>query len=428
MTIANATIRQKIFPVHKSGERHTILDVLRGFALLGIVVANYAMFSLYIFQGSEKWEIMPTATLDKAWGAIHFMFIDGKFYTLFSLLFGISFSIILTHAENKGKNGLPIFYRRLIVLLLIGLAHLLFLWEGDIVMLYALLGLALPLFRNVSNRNLIILSTCLILFPILIDLAKVLTDNRSNPANLLAPLGKAIDNELGITDKNFATWLVDHTSYKELLDYNRAGMVYRYMGLLDNNRLLKVFGIFLLGLYAGRNRIYANLEENKVLLKKILCYGFLIGLPFSILHTWLEINGNRLPAIEGWYNSIAYALSVVPLGLAYAATICLWFLKNPQTKLLQFFVAPGRMALTNYIFQTICAIAIFYGVGLGLGANMGLIYVMAIAVMVYIILAVFSHFWLRYFNYGPLEWIWRMLTYGKYLRLRKFNLTKLSSV
>lgn len=316
----------------------------------------------------------------------------------------------------------------MIVLLLIGLAHLLFLWEGDIVMLYALLGLALPLFRNVSNRNLIILSTCLILFPILMDLAKVLTDNRSNPANLLAPLGKEIDNELGITDKNFSTWLVDHTSYKELLAYNRAGMVYRYMGLLDNNRLLKVFGIFLLGLYAGRNRIYANLEENKVLLKKILCYGFLIGLPFCVLHTWLELNGNRLPAIEGWYNSIAYALSVVPLGLAYAATICLWFLKKPQTKLFQFFVAPGRMALTNYIFQTICGIAIFYGVGLGLGANMGLIYVMAIAVLVYFILAVFSHFWLRYFNYGPLEWIWRMLTYGKYLRLRKLNLTKLSSV
>ncbi len=362
---------------------------------------------------------MPTAVIDKVWSGIHFTLIDGKFYSLFSLLFGIGFSIILSRAAGKGKNGLVIFYRRIFVLLLIGLAHLLLLWEGDIVMLYALIGLILPLFRNLKNRTLLLLSAVLILVPVFMDLLKVLSNNEWNISNWLKPIGKKMDENLGITETNFSTWLVEHRSYKDLLAYNQSGIIYRYQMLLDNNRFFKVLGLFLLGLYVGRNRLYAGLEESRSLLKKIRNYGFLIGLPLSVLLAYLQLNGKGLPHWQGWISTWTYALSVVPLSLAFVAAICLLYLKNPKRKMLRLFQAPGRMALTNYIAQTIIGIFIFYGIGAGLGADIGVIYVVGIAIAVYFILLLFSHVWLYYFNYGPLEWVWRILTYGQWLPLKR---------
>ncbi len=405
-------------------ERADILDILRGIALLGIIVANYAMFSLYIFQPIEKARAMPTATIDYWIGWIHFIFIDGKFYSIFSLLFGIGFSIILKNAAQKGKKGLTFFYRRIFVLMLIGLAHLLLLWEGDIVMLYALIGLLLPLFRNFSNRALIITAVGLLLLPIAIDLVKILTDNRINMSHWFTTIGRSMDKEIGVTEKNFSTWLVDHKNYSDLLAYNRVGVVYRYQMLLENNRVFKVLAMFLIGLYVGRNLIYAKLQENKTLFKKLQGWGFVVGLPISVFHAWLEMNGKRLPAIEGWYNTISYAFSVVPLSLAYTATICLWYLNNPHDKIMRVFAKPGRMALTNYISQTIFGIAIFYGIGLGLGAKTGVLYVWLIAIAIYLLLMFLSQIWLKYFNYGPLEWVWRMITYGKWLTIAKNKLPR----
>lgn len=406
-------------PVIQQQDRAQILDILRGIAVLGICIANYPMFSLYIFQSPDVLMAMPTATLDKGVAFFHFAFIDGKFYSLFALLFGIGFSIILMRCQQAGKNGLYIFYRRIFILILFGLPHLLLLWEGDILMLYGLIGLLLPLFRSVSDRNLLIIVICLILSPILIDLIKVLTDNKINAGRLLQGAAIAADDARGITPQNFGTWVLDHPAYSDLLSFNQSGILWRFQMLLDNNRIPKVLGMFLLGLYAGRKMMYAKLDENAALLKKVCRWGYLIGLPLSIAHAWLELNGKRLPHAAGMLNTITYALSVVPLSLAYIATICLWFIKNPGNKFLNLFAAPGRMALSNYILQTILGIIIFYGIGFGLGAKTGAIYVILIALAVYFFEMIWSHLWLKYFIYGPLEWIWRMLTYGKYLPIKK---------
>ena len=193
-------------------ERSDILDILRGIALLGICIANYPMFSLYIFQKPEVQAAMPTAAIDKWLAYFHFAFVDGKFYSLFSLLFGIGFSIILLRTTKAGKNPLSIFYRRLFILMMIGLAHILLLWEGDILLLYALMGMLLPLFRNVSDKNLITLWAMLILSPLLFDAVKVLTNNTWNISNGMKALAISQDVKYGITDDNFRTWkLIIHT-------------------------------------------------------------------------------------------------------------------------------------------------------------------------------------------------------------------------
>lgn len=395
-------------------ERHIILDALRGFALLGICLANYPEFSLYTFQSQEVTGAMPTARVDTVVKYLQYIFIDGKFYTIFSLLFGIGFSIILSNAARNNRNGMNIFYRRMSVLLFIGLFHLLFLWAGDILILYAFTGFFLPLFKNVSNKKLLIFSVVFLLFPILIDTGVTLFG-----WNLAAPVIDATQyfhGRAGITGENFPVWLVESQSYADVLKFNVAGSFIRMQEFIEGNRLFKVLGLFLLGLYIGRNNIYANLQDNKGLLKKTMLYGFVIGVPMSVLYAISAMNGRPMGLIA---HAALYAVSVVPLSLAYIAAICLWYLKNKEHRIFRIFAAPGRMALTNYIMQSVFGIIIFYGIGFEFGAKTGLIYVEWIATAIFGCQIVYSYLWLYYNQFGPMEWGWRMLTYGKWLKLSK---------
>ena len=159
---------QAALPVLQN-ERSDILDVLRGFALLGVLLDNIFGFTGWGFLTQPMREALPTWPADGIVGLSELTFINGKFYSLFSLLFGIGFSIILIRNEQKGINPLKIFYRRLFILLLIGALHLFGLWEGDILFLYALIGFILPLFRKCSDKTLIITAAALILSPIILD-------------------------------------------------------------------------------------------------------------------------------------------------------------------------------------------------------------------------------------------------------------------
>ena len=402
-----------ISPV-KSSERHVILDVLRGIALAGICLANFPEFSLYTFQPKEVVEAMPTADIDQMVKFFQYLFIDGKFYTLFSILFGIGFSIILSNAVKKGTSGMKVFYRRMSILVFIGLFHLLFLWAGDILILYAVLGLILPLFKNTPNKRLIIYSVLLLLSPIVVNGCVTLFN-----LNLSAPVISATQyfhNKAGITDQNFSVWLVEGKSYVDVLQFNLAGAFIRMQEFIEGNRVFKVLGLFLLGLYIGRNKIYANLDNNMQLIKKVMVYGFGIGLPTSILYAWESVNGHPFGLVG---HSLIYALSVVPLSLAYISLICLWYVKNKEHRLFSLLATPGKMALTNYITQSVWGIIIFYGIGFGLGATTGLVYIELIALGVFLLQVIFSYCWLQKFHFGPLEWCWRMLTYGKWLKLNK---------
>ncbi len=399
-------------------ERYEILDILRGIALIGICVANYPVISLYIFQSPDIVAAMPTAMIDKGWAYFHFAFIDGRFYSLFSLLFGIGFSIMILRLKNSNRNAYGIFYRRLVVLLLFGLAHALLIWEGDILLLYALLGMLLPLFRKVSDKTLLVLFVILVLSPLLFDAAKVISKGNWKLAGPLTSFVVEMDARIGITDENAGRWIVEHDSYSDVLRWLQNGFAWRWMMLIDGNRLPKVLGLFLLGFYVGRKMIYANLEENRSLLRKVQRFTLILGLPASIAFSYFELDNVRLPNTPGLLDTLFYALSVIPMSLFYASTICLLYLKPGWSGRLRLFAPVGRMALTNYIMQSVIGVLIFWGVGFGVG-SLGLIWVILIAVTVYLFQILISRAWLKYFRYGPLEWIWRQLTYGKRLPIRK---------
>ena len=380
-------------------KRYVVLDALRGFALAGIILANFPEFSLWTFADPAS-----HSSLDRIVRAVQYFFIDGKFYTLFSLLFGIGFSIQLDNAGQQTRT----FYRRMSVLFLIGLLHLLFLWSGDILMLYAAMGMLLPLLHRLPTRGLLAAAGFFLVLPVL--------SNAVFP-HIADPLETAywkLCDRYGITEANFGTWLRDIDGYGDMSRFLRMGAVERMWEFVSSHRYFKVLGLFLLGSCIGRHKIYADLSAHKKLLRSVLTAGLAIGLPVSLLYTHLSMAGG--PTV---LRSISYLLSVYPMGLAYAAGFCLLFERRPGSALWRTFAATGRMACTNYLSQSVFGILIFYGIGLGLGAGVDLLTTELIALGVYAFQVIFSSIWLKHFRYGPVEWVWRMITYGKRLPMRQ---------
>ena len=412
---------QKALPV-SFNERADILDVLRGFALLGVLLDNLFGFTGWGFLSQEMREALPTWSADGPLALLERTFIHGKFYSLFSLLFGIGFSIILIRNEQKGINPLKIFYRRLFILLLIGAVHLFFIWEGDILFLYALIGLFLPLFRKCSDKALLVWAAALILSPVLIDVIKVIFNFRTG--EFLMTIAQEIDKKNGIPlDGGEASQYLykEASGFREWRNWMEPGFFYRYSDLIESNRIPKVLGMFLFGFYAGRKLIYLHLENHISLFKKLRLWGFAVGIPAAIACTWFAIFARQHMkselALLG--DTFFYALSVVPLSLAYASVICLHWIKKEGNTRLRVLVPMGRMALTNYLMQSILGIIIYYNLGFGLGGDIGPAFYLPIGLAVYAFQVLYSNFWFKYFNYGPLEWIWRMLTYGKRLKILK---------
>lgn len=398
----------------KSSERYVILDALRGFALFGIALANFPEFSLYTFLNTEATQAMPSYAIDRTVRFLQYMFIDGKFYTVFSLLFGIGFSIIISNAMKKGADGFRIFYRRMTLLAAFGFLHLMFIWSGDILMLYALLGLLLPSFCRLSDKRLLAWSATMLLLPVIVDfIQEIFHMTLSSP---IVELQRYYCAKYGITDANFAYWLHDAKDYKSVFEFLIQGALVRTQEFIDGNRYFKVFGLFLLGFYIGKHKLYADIAGNKQILHKTFKTGLFAGLPLAVLYAW---SGTCNHPLGLTVHSILYLVSVFPLGFAYVAGICLLYLKHPEWKIFSIFAAPGRMALTNYIMQSVIGMLLFYGIGFGLGSKISLWQTELIVMGVFLFQIVFSHFWFALFKFGPLEWIWRMLTYGKWFNILK---------
>ena len=398
---------ESLSPV-KSSERFVILDALRGFALLGICMANFPEFALYSFLDSGVKESMATFQLDRLTQWLLYFLIEGKFYTIFSLLFGIGFSIIIGNCARRGKNGMHVFYRRMIILLLIGFAHLMLVWSGDILMLYALVGMTLPLFTRLSDKALLWWALVFLFLPVVVDTVCEIAG--VTLSGWLVGKQWEYCSRYGITEANFAYWLRDSQSYGDVLKFLVQGAWERMSEFVDGNRYFKVLGLFLIGFYLGRNRMFARLRELSGRLKRLTSICLLIGLPLSACYAWSAMTSHPL---GNGVHSLLYFLSVYLTSFGYIGAICLLYLHFENAGIWKALAAPGKMALTNYIGQSFIGMLIFYGTGFGLGASFGLAYVELTVLVVFMFEMLFSMGWLIVFRFGPLEWIWRCLTYEK---------------
>lgn len=387
-------------------QRHVILDALRGLALMGIALANFPEFALWTFLSSEQQAAMPTAYIDEIVRFLQYLVVDGKFYSIFSILFGIGFSLIME------RHGLRLFVRRMLILVIIGFLHLMFIWSGDILLLYAVGGLLLTLMIGLSDKSLFILALSLIMIPVGLD-ALIEFGGFDFPE----PFYQAWWNKaeaLGINEANFASWLRDANSYGQMFAFLIQGAYERLWEFVEGHRLPKVVGLFILGYLASKHRLYARLQD--LPLWKALYWSVSIVLPTSLLYAWSATSGHP------WghtVHSLLYAVSVIPLAIVFIIGICLLYLQSPKSVVFRWLAAPGRMALSCYISHSLIGILLFYGLGFGLGTSLGLVYIELIALVVFFIQIIVCRIWLNYFRFGPLEWLWRMLTYGRYFPIIK---------
>ena len=387
-------------------QRHVILDALRGLALMGIALANFPEFALWTFLSSEQQAAMPTAYIDEIVRFLQYLVVDGKFYSIFSILFGIGFSLIME------RHGLRLFVRRMLILVIIGFLHLMFIWSGDILLLYAVGGLLLTLMIGLSDKSLFILALSLIMIPVGLD-ALIEFGGFDFPE----PFYQAWWNKaeaLGINEANFASWLRDANSYGQMFAFLVQGAYERLWEFVEGHRLPKVVGLFILGYLASKHRLYAHLQDLPLL--KALYWSVSIGLPTSLLYAWSATSGHPWGLTV---HSLLYGVSVIPLAIVFIIGICLLYLQSPKSVVFRWLAAPGRMALSCYISHSLIGVLLFYGLGFGLGTSLGLVYIELIALVVFFIQIIVCRIWLNYFRFGPLEWLWRMLTYGRYFPIIK---------
>ena len=412
---------QNLNPV-QANEREIFMDVLRGFAVLGIFIANLGSGFTWYSQSNHFTGPMLLPELDYKVQYLHQMLIEGKFYSIFSLLFGWGIALQIKRGIAKGVDAVPTVKRRLVFMLLLGAIHLL-IWPGDIVFFYALLGFLLLPFRKFSDKTLLITGSLFILLPIVLYAAKMHFQWLNAPAGILYQTGGAVDHYLSNTnsEEDFKN-LLRHGNWWDVFKGHLAGFFFRYGYLFFVSRIPKVLGMFLIGYVVGRSDFYKKIIQHKKLLYGIIAVGVLVGLPanYYLAHYMSSYDADYFNLkINGLYQTIAYALGVVPLAMCYVAVFMLSFQSAIGKKILSVFAPVGKMAFSNYILQSLIGNFVFLGAGLGYLEKVGPFYFTLFGIAVFIVQIILSTLWLKYFNYGPLEWLWRSATYKKWQQLKR---------
>jgi uncharacterized protein len=395
-------------------ERMEVLDALRGLALLGILLGNIHIFSGYYFTSLVG--PAATSTADRAVLTLTHFLVDGKFYSVFSLLFGIGFYVFMQRADARGSEAVPLFRRRLRWLLAIGAAHALLLWSGDILTVYALMGFLLVPFRKAGDRALLGWAAGLLALPVaLYGLAwAVGTGDPFAPPPADAATAAGGFDPIRVIIAGYSG------GYVEMLRGNAVALVGRWMDLVITVRFPKVLAMFLVGFYVGRAALARDPAGARGLLRRVLGIGVVVGVPANAYLAWAADNVPYLPASgPGFLYVLAGAVGIPAFALAYAAGVAL-LVGHPTAGAVLAGVAPvGRMALTNYLLQSFLCGLVFYGWGLGLYGTVGPARAALVACGVFGVQVLLSHLWMRRASYGPAEWVWRRLTYGHWSPLRR---------
>lgn len=412
--IADRSSRDDSVPV-SIDERIDVVDVLRGFALFGILLINITAFKApggppgLNYHGS----LQDRLTLDAL-----ILLVESKFFTLFSFLFGLGFSIQLFRAEQKGTAFAPRFLRRLLGLLVFGVAHIVFLWEGDILFLYALVGLLLLAFRNAAPRRLLSWAVGLLLTALTLNLLAfgTLVVLRMSPS--MAERLRQADAQLLLTfarGRADAIRVYGSGAYRDIVAQNIRSYGETFPLLVT--RIPIVLAMFLLGLYAGKRGIIQQPGAQQALLRRIRLYGLGLGLPMSAM---IVIGYTSLPPVSALgVLFFDQTLTGPLLALGYAATLILLMQRRVWATRLHPLAAPGRMALTNYLMQSVICTMLFYGYGLGRIGQVRPFVGILLACGIYAAQIGASGWWLRRFALGPMEWLWRSFIYLRWQPLRK---------
>jgi uncharacterized protein len=383
----------------RASVRLEFIDSLRGFALFGVFWANLLIFSGIGYMTDAQRSSLFTSRFDAIAFFIERFFIENKFMGLFSFLFGISFWLFLSSVRARGESATSLFYRRIFWLFIIGAVHGWLLWCFDILRFYALWAVFLPLFVRTAPRRLLSIALITsILIPALVAGWRVwMSTPSSSPSDFDAMALTAFSNG----------------SYRAVLLANWKYDWYLTLAISQISYQVAVVGRLLLGLYAARMLALGNLESHRSLLRKVLLVGGVVGMLGSIIFAGGFLSSSAISPLPAFVRRCIVESGQLGLTLAYAAGMALLFLTIRGRPLVRLLAPIGRMALSCYLLQTVFGIWVFYGFARGpaLMGKVGPALLMTLAFVGFVVQIVFARVWLKWFRFGPAEWLWRSLTY-----------------
>jgi uncharacterized protein len=417
-----ASVDRTAFEPLAADARSAPLDAVRGVALLGIALMNVEFFARPL-QGMLLGFDSSLDGLDYAVGWFIAAFVQGKFWTLFSLLFGMGYALMLGRADTlpADPDFHRVYARRLALLLLFGLLHTTLLWAGDILVSYALGGFVLLLlFRNTPTRQLPLVGLLLYWIPcaLLWMGAAVFTLAQLHPES-----GAAMGQDAAAATEEL------QIAYAEAARVYREGGYFDAVGqrLRDTAMMLQwlpmmlpaIVGVFLIGMWFVRSGVMPAPTAHWPLLRRLFWIGGPIGAVMATLAMrHLEHADMLQPTLGLAAATTAMMAASLLLCLAYFAAL-MWMTSVAAPALGAWLAPAGRMALSNYLLQSLLFSTLFYGYGFGWSGEVGRAQQAGLVLVVFLLQLVASRWWLARFRHGPMEWLWRFGTYGRRPSLRR---------
>lgn len=394
-------------------ERLQALDVLRGFALLGILLMNIEAFVGPL--NAALLGIDPGLRgADRAVDVVNEWLVRGKFFPLFSLLFGMGFVVMRERAEARGADATGPYLRRMLALLLIGVLHAVLVWSGDILVGYALAGVLLLLFRRTPVARLPAWGVALYAVPVLLAwlVALSVLAAQADPAlaaSIQADGAKLQAQFLQVAEAQrqaYGAGSYADAVLQRLADTRAQLGYFPFAGPM-------YLGLFLIGAWFMRSGALRDPPAHRALFARLRAWGLLAGLPAAALGLWL------VPGMDMSQPGVRAALATTLTHgggllacLGYMAAIVLALQHPAWARRLAWFAPAGRMALTNYLMQSVICTLVFYGYGLGAFERLPRTWQPLFAIALFAAQVAGSRWWLARYRFGPMEWLWRWATYG----------------
>ncbi|MGI8314473.1 DUF418 domain-containing protein [Halobacillus mangrovi] len=382
----------------RESERLSWVDAARGLAILGIFMVNVPAFNAPYFLYGGAAEYWPSP-LSHTVQAIVDIFFQASFYTLFSFMFGFGMQMMKERLDEKNINYRPVIFRRLLILTGFGLIHAFLIWHGDILLSYGVLGMVLFAFFNVSKGWILVWAYFML-------------------AILVLPLTFSLymfrDQLQGMVNRPLIQEAITNYGQGSLLNiWQQNADDWYYANQFANLPFLalSLIPMFLFGLYVCKKRWLHQPEKHLSSIKKV---WLLTGLLFFVFKAGPYFFGN-----PEWFDLMQDNVGGTASAIFYVLSITLLFRSEMGSKIVHPLTWVGRMSLSNYIFQSLISFLLFYSVGFGLYAKVPPIWSMIIVVIVFPLQVYASKAWLTKYRYGPLEWVWRSLTYKTKQPLRR---------
>jgi len=391
-------------------QRIPLLDSMRGICLLGILLMNIQTYTLYDFISAKEAAAMHWDNLSSLLSETFFLdiFVQGQFYTIYSFLFGLGFYLMLEKNTRLELNGNKLYIRRLTIMFFFGVIHSA-LWMGDVLHVYAIFGIPLIYFQKKKTAVIFRWAAGVFLCGILLDVFRTL---------FFPPLPPSHSQELFSKDTLHMINTFQKGPFTEILkiQYDKLLKITIAITRSTMTGYEHIIILFLLGLIAGKTRFFHRITELKPAIKRAVLIILPFALALKVIACLPILNVHFLSPQQAVYEQLFIKMirftGILLMAFAYIGIITL-LLHKSNSRIAFWLSNAGRLGLTNYLMQTVICMLLFYPFGLKLTGKLTLLQSLLLAVSIFIVQVICSNIWLRYYNMGPMEAIWRRFTYGK---------------